>query len=294
MKKLMILGVMFPLIVTGQNYSAEPVAHITTKLGVTVNFKIFNNGNLLVRENESFEEWICYRNDAFCLEIKPNIFIAIPISSLKEAHLNNGLHTVKLKNGDTLVGRLLGALHEDRFVAENENREPRKYNFESINQFNLSGIDNKSGSRDIGTDKSKWQYVEASTNVDTFSLKNLNFFFTYVYSARRNEGVFYHYENETELKSTASFDIQTEDGVSSAYITDFTALAFNTESKCKITLTSPIGVKTTGFLILKEDDHPASEFALVADIVNCDGCKLILSNPNCLIKKTNPNAKVIR
>jgi hypothetical protein len=62
---------------------------------------------------------------------------------------------------------------------------------------------------------------------------------------------------------------------------------FKTDKSRQITVTSPSGVTTSGNLILSDEGNAAYEFALVFDIQDYAGSRLVLTPANCAIKRVD-------
>jgi hypothetical protein len=249
----------------------EPLtAHIENKLGVAKDIRFggvsFDNP---WNQNRSVALELCVDLDSFCLETEPNTYIAIPYSSLKEAHLADGQHTVILTNGKTLVGKLPGT------ISEEGSGERSVYNLSSITSLTLTGFRQGRKKDPASAGARTWHVLGTHLDLSTLSLKNPRF------------GYFWADNSALEFPY-AGFEVGVGNDVITASIGDFSELTFETGNLPRITVTSLSGVKTVGSFILRRGPaiSPATRFALVADIEDLADSTLILLKPNCTIRAT--------
>jgi hypothetical protein len=138
--------------------------------------------------------------------------------------------------------------------------------------------------------KGEWQYIGPATQISALILGDPQFYFSSVEQVPSDYVDMITRQPLTKkvqiLNRGPGFGITVSSETVNGSIWDFTELSLRNRGQSEITVTSPSGVKTTGLLTLWPSDYISDgEFALVADIDDGSGSKLILVRPNCEIKR---------
>lgn len=290
-----VAGVVSVVLVATLGYAGvqteKVFARFTNKLGVESQVEVAS-----VKYGKTLPERLCPDN-YFLVQVGNGCHLAIPPSAFKGAHWENTRHNITLFNGTRLSGTLMGELIER--VDPGQGKEPRKYALQSITVLTLQV--SKTAQSQSTTPKKpqdRWQLVHPNAELTSYLLLDPHFGFTYPYVFQWDRPVgairyVKEYIKGTKVGRSPSFVIDVAGEKIPATISDFVEVSMKPGKQTKITLMSASGVKTPGQLILKsQDNHVASDWALMAEIEGGDGTLLILSSPQCTIKKTTERIRI--
>jgi hypothetical protein len=287
------------VLVATQHCNAERAtveARLTDKLGVESQF-------VLSHISYGKTPPVPFGNDEwnFQVEVGEGCYVVIPPTAFKEARLENNRHNITLSDGTKVNGILMGDLIERGPKENPHGGDHRRYALKSCKVLTLQ-VANAGKTQPTSKQKptDKWQLVHPNEQVASYVLVHPQFNFYIDFSFEKIESVGFNqyaklWVTEERFRNSQSFVINVAGEKMTATIRDFAEVSLKPGKPPEITLITAGGVKSSGELILKDGDNVAKKWAFVGDIDGPNGTRLILTSPQCTIRKmAEPGAPEVR